>query len=73
MFWIYFTIWAILFAVCYVLLRYRQKILDIRYSSCEPDMTMIVSVVVPPVGIVFALVEITCFHLGLRKPGERAI
>lgn len=64
------VIWAVLFIASYLMMCWRVKLLHLVYDATDTNPTLIVSLVVPPIGIVFALADIVAFKLGLRKPGD---
>lgn len=69
----FLLIWAPLFFLAYLSMRWRQRVLGIRYGDVDFDPTLPAALFVPPVAILFALADITCSKLGLRGEGERAI
>lgn len=66
----YALIWAVLFTISYLMMCWRAKLLHLVYDASDFNPTLIVSLVVPVVGIVFALADIAAFKLGFRKPGD---
>ena len=67
---VYALIWAVLFTASYLTMCWRAKLLHLVYDASDFNPTLIVSLIVPPIGIIFALADIAAFKLGLRKSGD---
>lgn len=65
--------WAFLFFLCYISMRCRQHVCHIDYGNYDFDPTVLVSLFLPPVGILFSLAEIACVTIGIKEKGQRAI
>lgn len=69
-----FLLWfGVLFPTSYLLMLAREKVGGIVYDGCDFRPTLFVSLLAPPIGIVFALAEIAAFKLGLKDEGEHAV
>lgn len=66
---LFLTVWVILFFASYLLMSLRRKTLHLTYGHLDCDPTLLVSLVIPPIGIIFASAEIIAYHMGLREPG----
>lgn len=66
MFFVYFLLYLTLFATSYFLMKYRQHLRELSYGAYDWDPAIIVSVFIPPIGIVFALVEIALVKLNIN-------
>lgn len=62
-------LWGVLFFASYLLMCLRRKTLQLTYGRYDCDPTLLVSMAVPPIGILFALADIAAFKMGLRQPG----
>ena len=61
--------WVLLFLPCYLLMCLRRKALELTYDRYDCDPTLIVSLLVPPIGIIFAVADLAAFSMGLREKG----
>lgn len=64
---------GVLFPISYLLMLAREKIGGIVYDRVDFRPTLFVSLIAPPIGIVFALAEIAAFKLGLKQKGDHAV
>lgn len=62
-------LYAMLFFASYLCMSLRRKTLYLTYGRYECDPTLLVSVVCPMFGIIFALADIAAYKMGLREPG----
>lgn len=64
---------GVLFPISYLCMLWREKVGEIIYDRRDFRPTLFVSLLAPPIGIVFALAEVAAFKMGLKQKGDYAV
>lgn len=65
-FFLVVVLWAILFCCSYACMCWRRTECNIHYNSYDTDPALLVSIFVPPFGIVWGLMDVALHRIGLR-------
>ena len=63
-FLIFIILYAMLFCGSYFAMSWRRHVRQIKYGDFDWDPTLVVSILIPPFGIIYALCDVAIHKLG---------
>ena len=64
--------YLVAFALSYICMAYRRHLLEIEIDTMSPPVDLLTSLLVPLIGIVYGLVSVLLFKLGILEKGVQA-